>query len=217
MNDSRIEKKFVLGKYKEDFLTRFLLINGFTKHFDNRIINSIYLDTINFDFAKDNINGVSERKKIRLRWYDDNLNKIFIEQKNKKNFKVWKNIEEIEPLNIKENLIKNLEDYFKNNNFSKLANFNYNFVLKTNYKRGYWISDDKNIRATIDTDINASSCKDMKNVINLSETILEFKFSPKYENYFRSFFNNKSYQLRGKKYSKYIRSFTALENSGMIY
>lgn len=217
MNESRIEKKFVLGKYKEDFLTRFLLINGFTKHFDNRIINSIYLDTINYDFAKDNINGVSERKKIRLRWYDDNLNKIFIEQKNKKNFKVWKNIEEIEPLNIKENLIKNLEDYFKNNNFSKLANFNYNFVLKTNYKRGYWISDDKNIRATIDTDINASSCKDMKNVINLSETILEFKFSPKYENYFRSFFNNKSYQLRGKKYSKYIRSFTALENSGMIY
>lgn len=217
MNESRIEKKFVLGKYKEDFLTRFLLINGFTKHFDNRIINSIYLDTISYDFAKDNINGVSERKKIRLRWYDDNLNKIFIEQKNKKNFKVWKNIEEIEPLNIKENLIKNLEDYFKNNNFSKLANFNYNFVLKTNYKRGYWISDDKNIRATIDTDINASSCKDMKNVINLSETILEFKFSPKYENYFRSFFNNKSYQLRGKKYSKYIRSFTALENSGMIY
>ena len=217
MNDSRIEKKFVLGKYKEDFLTRFLLINGFTKHFDNRIINSIYLDTINFDFAKDNINGVSERKKIRLRWYDDNLNKIFIEQKNKKNFKVWKNIEEIKPTNIKKNLIKNLEDYFKNNNFSKLANFNYNFVLKTNYKRGYWISDDKNIRATIDTDINASSCKDMKNVINLSETILEFKFSPKYENYFRSFFNNKSYQLRGKKYSKYIRSFTALENSGMIY
>tara|TARA_B100000989_G_scaffold111127_1_gene81538 strand:+ start:3622 stop:4275 length:654 start_codon:yes stop_codon:yes gene_type:complete len=217
MNESRIEKKFVLGKYKEDFLTRFLLINGFTKHFDNRIINSIYLDTISYDFAKDNINGVSERKKIRLRWYDDNLNKIFIEQKNKKNFKVWKNIEEIEPLNIKKNLIKNLEDYFKNNYFNKLANFNYNFVLKTNYKRGYWISDDKNIRATIDTDINASSCKDMKNVINLSETILEFKFSPKYENYFRSFFNNKSYQLRGKKYSKYIRSFTALENSGMIY
>ena len=30
MNESRIEKKFVLGKYKEDFLTRFLLINGFT-------------------------------------------------------------------------------------------------------------------------------------------------------------------------------------------
>ena len=135
MNESRIEKKFVLGKYKEDFLTRFLLINGFTKHFDNRIINSIYLDTINFDFAKDNINGVSERKKIRLRWYDDNLNKIFIEQKNKKNFKVWKNIEEIKPTNIKKNLIKNLEDYFKNNNFSKLVNFNYNFVLKTNYKR----------------------------------------------------------------------------------
>ncbi len=217
MNDSRIEKKFVLGKYKEDFLTKFLLINGFTKHFANRTINSIYLDTLNYDFAKDNINGVSERKKIRLRWYDDELNKIFIEEKNKKNFKVWKDIDEIKPTNIKENLVKSLEDHLKNNNISKLANFNYNFVLKTNYKRSYWISDDRNIRATIDTDINASSFRQMKSKVNLPETILEFKFSPKYETYFRSFFNNKSYQLRSQKYSKYIRSFTALENSGMIY
>ena len=69
MDNLRIEKKFVFGKYKEDFIEKILLINGFTKLFLPRKINSIYLDTQNFDFAKDNINGISKRKKIRFRWY----------------------------------------------------------------------------------------------------------------------------------------------------
>ena len=58
MNENRVEKKFILGKYKEDFLRKILILNGFTKHFIPRRISSIYLDTLNFDFAKDNINGV---------------------------------------------------------------------------------------------------------------------------------------------------------------
>ena len=53
----------MLGKFKDDFLKKFLLINGFTKHYPDRKISSIYLDTNNYDFARDNINGVSERKK----------------------------------------------------------------------------------------------------------------------------------------------------------
>ena len=90
MNEYRIEKKFVLGKLKNDFLKKLLLINGFNKQYPDRNISSIYLDTLNYNFAKDNINGVSRRKKIRLRWYNDNLDKISYEQKNKENFNVWK-------------------------------------------------------------------------------------------------------------------------------
>ena len=90
MDNERIEKKFVLGKLKEDFFKKFLLLNGFIKQFQNRSITSIYLDTNNYNLAKDNINGVSERKKIRFRWYNNNLNEIFFEEKNKKNFCVWK-------------------------------------------------------------------------------------------------------------------------------
>ena len=66
MNENRIEKKFVFGKFKEDYLEKILLSNGFTKLYPSRYINSIYLDTLNFDFARDNINGVSKRKKIRF-------------------------------------------------------------------------------------------------------------------------------------------------------
>ena len=64
MNENRIEKKFVLGKFKDDYLRKQLLINGFTKQYPDRNISSIYLDTLNYNFARDNINGVSERKKL---------------------------------------------------------------------------------------------------------------------------------------------------------
>ena len=215
MSENRIEKKFVLGKFKDDFLKKFLLINGFTKHYPDRKISSIYLDTNNYDFARDNINGVSERKKIRIRWYNNDLNNISIEEKNKKNFNVWKKINK---LNLKfnkqeiiEHLKKKIFDLHLQNN-----NFNYKFVLKTNYNRSYWILNNKKIRATIDIDISTSPANNLTRHLNLNETILEFKFDPINEAFFRNFFNKKISFLRANKYSKYVRSFIELENSGLI-
>ena len=40
----------------------------------------------NFDFAKDNINGVSKRKKLRFRWYNKDLNNVYFEEKKKRDF-----------------------------------------------------------------------------------------------------------------------------------
>ena len=86
MNNERIEKKFVLGKHKEDNLEKILITNGFKKYYFPRQINSLYLDTLNYDYAKDNINGVNERKKIRFRWYNDDYENIFLEEKKKRSF-----------------------------------------------------------------------------------------------------------------------------------
>ncbi len=216
MNNDRIEKKFVLGKFKEDYLSKFLILNGFTKQFPERKISSIYLDTNNYDFARDNINGVSRRKKIRFRWYNDDDTQIFIEEKNKNNFFVWKNVEKIELTKSKNQSILTLKEYFFSKNIKHMNNFNYKFILKTNYKRNYWISHDKKFRATIDVDINTCSLKTFLKPIFLPDTVLEFKFSPNYEIEFRRFFNFDSNRLRSQKYSKYIRSFLALENSGLF-
>ena len=215
MNENRIEKKFVLGKFKDDFFKKFLLVNGFTKQYLDRTISSIYLDTANYDFAKDNINGISERKKIRFRWYNGDLDKIYIEIKNKKNFNVWKNVEKINLKTNEKNLIENLKSNFFNIKFKNNNNFNYKFVLKTNYKRSYWLSNNNKIRATIDIDINASSINNFSKPIYLGDTVLEFKFNPKHEQYFRDFLSSRFDHLRTQKYSKYVRSFLELENSGL--
>ena len=83
-SDLRIERKFVLGKYRETELESILKLNGFKLLHPRRKIESIYLDTVNYDFAKDNINGISKRKKIRFRWYNNNTEEIFLEKKIKK-------------------------------------------------------------------------------------------------------------------------------------
>ena len=215
MNEYRIEKKFVLGKLKNDFLKKLLLINGFNKQYPDRNISSIYLDTLNYNFAKDNINGVSRRKKIRLRWYNDNLDKISYEEKNKENFNVWKKTSKLNFQIDKTKIIESLKNKISNL-YNKHNNFNYKFVLKTNYTRSYWISNNKKIRATIDIDINTSPANDLTRNLYLGETILEFKFDPINEIHFRNFFNKKISFLRTNKYSKYVRSFIELENSGLI-
>ena len=215
MNENRVEKKFILGKYQEDFLKKILITNGFTKYFVPREISSIYLDTLNFDFAKDNINGVSRRKKIRFRWYNDDYSKIYLEEKNKQNFFVKKNISKAIDFATKKDLVQNLKEYLLNQD--KIHNnFNYQFILKTNYLRSYWISNDKKIRATIDTNLNTSPINNLSRRFELNETILELKFSPSNEKFFRNLFIQNNFNLRSKKYSKYLQSFYILEDSGLI-
>ena len=215
MNENRIEKKFVLGKYKEDYLKKILIISGFRKSFSSRYVSSIYLDTLNFDFAKDNINGVSKRKKIRFRWYNDDYSNIYLEEKNKQNFLVKKIVNKTTNFESNEKLVQNLKIYFSSLK-KTYNNFNYRFVLKTNYFRSYWISDDKRIRATIDTNLKVSPINDLSRKLELNDTILEFKFSPSNERSFRNLFFKNYLNLRSKKYSKYLQSFYILEDSGLI-
>ena len=215
MNETRIEKKFVLGKYKDDDLKKTLLINGFSKSFSSRHISSIYLDTINYDFARDNINGVSKRKKIRFRWYNNDYSKVYLEEKKKQNFLVKKTIHKLNNLKSEKRLVHNLKNFFFNLNEIH-NNFNYRFVLKTNYLRSYWLSNDKKIRATIDTNLVVNPINDLNRKLELNETILEFKFSQTDEKLFRNLFFQKQFNLRSKKYSKYLQSFNLLEDSGLI-
>ena len=215
MNQNRIEKKFVFGKYKVDFLEKILISKGFIKSFSSRNVSSIYLDTFNFDFVKDNINGVSQRKKIRFRWYNDDFSKIYLEEKNKQNFLVKKNISKAINLKKDQNLVQNLQKYFLSLD-QIYNNFNFRFVLKTNYLRSYWINNEKNIRATIDTNLSTSPINDLNRKLDLNETILEFKFSPSNEMLFRNLFSQNNFNLRSKKYSKYLQSFSILDDSGLI-
>ena len=191
-------------------MKKLLLINGFNKQYPDRNISSIYLDTLNYNFAKDNANGVSRRKNW-LRWYNDNLDKISYEEKNKENFNVWKKTSKLNFQIDKTKIIESLKNKISNL-YNKHNNFNYKFVLKTNYTRSYWISNNKKIRATIDIDINTSPANDLSRNLYLGETILEFELIniKSVQN-----FLIKKFLLRTNKYSKYVRSFIEL-NSGLI-
>ena len=214
--DSRIERKFIIGLSNNDFFEKILKLNCFHNPYENRKVNSIYFDTNDYSFLRANIDGISFRKKIRIRWYNSDLNNIFFEEKVKRNFLVSKKIEKINFSFYIKSFQESLDKYLNSEINNNLIDSNYKIVLKTNYKRSYWLSNDKKIRATIDTKLSTSPGYDLDKNIYLSDSILEFKYLPKYENYFRNFFKEIESGLRAVKYSKYVRSFFELNNSGLI-
>ena len=214
--DSRIERKFTVGVNNYEFFEKFLKLNSFKRTYENRDVSSIYFDTLNYDFLRANIDGIGSRKKYRIRWYNNDYKNIFFEEKRKKNFLVSKKINKINFLFSEENFKENLNDFFLSDKDLNSKDYNLQIVLKTNYKRSYWLSNNKKIRATIDTGLNTSPHLCLNRIIKLPETILEFKYLPEYEDYFRDFFKRFGSGLRVVKYSKYVKSFFELNNSGFV-
>ena len=125
---------------------------------------------------------------------------------------------DIKKINVKvgkDYIVRDLKKYFyeEKNGFNSR---NYLFVLNVNYNRSYWISDNKKYRATIDQNLIINPINNLSFNLNLNETMLEFKFLPKFESSFREFYHKKNFNFRAKKFSKYIQSFNLLEDSGLI-
>ena len=60
---------------------------GFVTAYPPRRVNSLYLDTLHLSSLNDNLGGVGDRRKLRLRWYGDGGTDIqpFLELKEKRN------------------------------------------------------------------------------------------------------------------------------------
>ena len=80
--EERFENKFIFSRGDEKNF-RSLVTNGFLrKLYENRIVNSIYYDTIALDNLYHNINGSDNRVKYRVRWYNQiNNSEVFFEKK----------------------------------------------------------------------------------------------------------------------------------------
>ena len=70
----RYEIKIPISKFNETiFLNWILSLKQLKIQNESREINNIYYDTLNFESAKDNLDGISNRTKYRIRWYKKNL------------------------------------------------------------------------------------------------------------------------------------------------
>ena len=73
MYDWRYEIKFTVNDVSLDDILQSVIYHpaGFNMAFPDRIVNNIYFDTPDFSCCRENLAGISERKKFRVRWYDD--------------------------------------------------------------------------------------------------------------------------------------------------
>ena len=208
-NNFRYEKKWVFNKTDKETLFSNLISSKlfFREQFEERTVNSIYFDTLNFKSAIDNLSGVSDREKFRVRWYSEDLDLFkqpILENKIKKNFQGHKIYFKLDGFNNKKldqnnllNLTKKINDLIPNKNLYP--------VSMTNYKRIYLISSNNEIRATLDYDLKYKKLWHyIENFfLKVEDIILELKYSANLDSYLR---NEISGITRISKNSKYINS-----------
>ena len=76
----RYERKFIVEENFYNKVIPFLLENKFLREYPSRSINSIYYDSFDFRRYFESEDGISNRSKLRLRFYDD-PNEIKLEKK----------------------------------------------------------------------------------------------------------------------------------------
>ena len=216
MTTQRLEKKFIYENGDESY--KFFLISGmFKKTFPERLVNSIYFDTDIYQDVWDNINGFGNRKKIRLRWYDNIKNsKVFIEEKKKINFVTKKKVQKIGVFKNFENLMS----FVNNNEFKKIntilnKKINLKKTLLIRYQRNYYELPNKKLRVTVDKDLTIFQ-KYPSQFIKIDKTIVELKYDVKNSNFVNLFIKNNFLNNRNQKFSKYVNSFLELNNNAIL-
>jgi SPX domain protein involved in polyphosphate accumulation len=147
----RYERKFRAEdvSFSEVLQTLKLHRLAFSKAFPDRYINSIYLDTYALDYYNDNIAGLSNRVKQRIRWYGPDLNQIhnpMLEIKIKENKLGFKRYAEL--TSFKPGPDFSYPNYMKQHLW--LSTNNIFPIVMIRYLRSYYHSFDKKIRITID-------------------------------------------------------------------
>ena len=156
---NRYERKFVARDLHQ--ITPYLLSNNFLKAYPSRTITSIYYDTENYSCFTESENGYQIRKKIRIRFYDDNAKDLKLEIKSKNS-----ELGSKEFLNPKLFLSNNTSEICipstrnKKNiihlKLPKVIELCFIPTLLVQYKRDYLVSNCQNIRITLDSNLKFS-------------------------------------------------------------
>jgi len=200
----RYERKYLIARTKVPQLLRELFKNGYHKIFNTRKVNNIYYDDYLLNSYYENIDGLSDRKKYRVRWYGMTYSKSVkkFEIKIKSEFLNRKEALSLGSQTFTSPIESNLNKI--NNNVKGVLeelslNSNVIPVLLNNYTRNYYKNKIKNVRVTIDKDLSYYSIISKKKLAIKDKCIIEFKYSNK------DFFAvNNMFDLNLDKSSKYV-------------
>jgi len=212
----RYEIKYPLDKGQGFAFEQWFCESGrpFREIYKPRQVNTISFDLPDLDSYSDNLAGLSNRSKLRLRWYGKELlpSKAVFEIKAKKNSIGTKDLIEVDLSNYIWNDWATLMRQFRRDIPDQLrpvrALLEFPQVL-TSYEREYF-SDDSGVRLTIDRKLTACSVQKFKDLtarrmagIPIS-VIVELKFAVEQRAYANTIL--KSLPFRPSKFSKYVSS-----------
>lgn len=209
----RFERKFIVDNphFPLDIFIRTLTV-PFKEIYHPRTINNIYFDTRELQAYRENIAGKAERKKIRLRWYDEKGTRTYkpkLEYKIKKSLLGIKKTYSLLPVNHRNQLL-NKEVIYKNFEASQLPLQVMDDlvcrvpILINQYYRKYYASLDGKVRITVDSNISFRRFNFFGNADFIKAkvpVILEVKYDQEDEEYGRRIGQMLPFRLT--KFSKY--------------
>ncbi len=196
----RFERKFIVPIEQIDRIETLLLAQGCSPIYHPRWINNMYCDKLDMNHLNDNIEGYSQRTKLRFRWYGDVFGDIQVtaeykdkvDDVNQKASKKigefhWKSREEIHSL-YKQFEVALLDSGTANstinNSNSDLKTPDSNAFLEVvqhqptlmnRYLRKYYMNPHESVRVTIDTDLSFYNCGTKLEHQNHEYAIVEMK------------------------------------------
>ncbi len=215
--DARYERKFGLDNLSA-FGAEQIILNHqacFKEIYRERYINNIYFDTQNLTFYYDNISGKSQRKKYRIRWYNDLLGNIenpVLEIKIKSGLLGTKKSYPLSSFCLEagistEDVVKRsllnsqLPDIVKQETAVLFP------VLINRYKRKYFSDFTKRFRITIDSgleyfNISGKSLSLLHCFKDFNNTVIELKYQKDYNDFAANI--SEQFPFRMTKNSKYV-------------
>lgn len=148
----RYEIKYAVDVLEAPSIAASLMMHpaSFTKAYEDRQVNNIYLDSSTFQCFHQNIEGHQRRKKMRLRWYGSSESptaKSTLEIKNKDAELGWKDSFPIDGSTIRDT--KSLLEAIQS-----VGIYQGDLIptLHNTYQRAYYISQNGLFRITLDTE-----------------------------------------------------------------
>ena len=192
----RKELKYSLSSYEVRLLKSKFFKRDYKKPYPQRRVNSCYFDTCNLDLFRLSLDGIYPRKKVRLRWYNNQYDFCLKEQK-------ISSIEGRHKLSmvygrLKPEEIKGISFFDQDYGLLKPK-------ILISYSREYFL--DKDLRFTFDFDIKYVDISGIfKRTINETKNVIEVKTnSETSDDYINSFMGKID-----SGFSKYTRGITLL-------
>jgi hypothetical protein len=217
----RKEKKYTFSSNNIDEVRSGILNSSLSlrQTYENRYVNSIYLDSINFDNYNENLAGLSKRSKARIRWYSlekcqgtSSDTEFTLEVKLRSNvlgdklshpFKLPDNNQ-----GLRANALINYVRKVIPIEFLPFVEHCNDFTLAVSYLREYYQDFSNKIRCTLDSEITFS--KPLMNVFDIKNSVkykveygvLELKYPSLVEKEL-DYFNLDNIKISPGRHSKY--------------
>lgn len=218
----RYERKFFISAFDEHEVENMVQLHPafFREAFPPRFINNIYLDSQRYDSFFDNVEGVSHRCKVRIRWYGDHSTHVEVprlEFKIKNGLFGSKKQFDLSPFTFDNTFnINRLQRIISDSGLppaEKIKLTNLIPTLVNRYRRKYYESMDRRFRITIDSQMSFRQIDQHSNLFLNNKTdeqniVLELKYDKMHEHEASNISN--FFPFRMTKSSKYVNGISLL-------